>query len=107
MGEYVPRWVMPDETPKTQTEPTARTDESPCVGSGSGLDSSAARARAERGTRVVRCWACRFERDREIPVCPVCHPPAWLPKGCRARTDCAVVDRCDHGACGAEKEMVA
>ena len=47
-------------------------------------------ARIEAMPGLVRCFACGFERNAEIAVCPVCHPAAWLPRGCLARTMCSV-----------------
>ena len=51
---------------------------------------------------LVRCFACNFERNAEIVVCPVCHPAARLPTGCLARTMCSgpEVGPCERHAAG-------
>ena len=49
---------------------------------------------------TVRCFACVTERNREIPVCTRCHPPAWLPRECFAKRVCSVVGVCDRRAAG-------
>ena len=56
-------------------------------------------AMAAFDAELVRCRACGLERNPEIAVCPACHPPAWLPAGCLARTACPVLGPCGRTPC--------
>ena len=49
---------------------------------------------------LIRCRACGLERNPELAACPTCHPPAWLPRHCLARTACAVLGLCARHAAG-------
>ena len=65
---------------------------------GAASDEAAVVARIEGMPGLVRCFACGFERNAEIPTCPVCHPAAGLPQDCLARVACSVLRQCErHG----------